>query len=74
MSIWTREELITAIGRWKKAYLAVSGGKSYAIDGRSLTYQDVATINRELDRLQAELDTLDGKRSGLQSFRVRMKR
>lgn len=61
MSIWTRQELLEAISRWKAAYLAVSNGRSYSIGKRSLTYQDVATIRAELKRLEAELAALDGK-------------
>jgi len=74
MSIWTRTELTEAIDRWKVAYLAVAGGKSYTIGGRSLTYQDVATIRKELDRLETELAALDGQATGLRSFRLRMPR
>lgn len=72
MSVFTRSELAEAISRWKAAYIAVASGKSYSIAGRSLTYQDVPTIRAELDRLEAELEALDGRSSGLRSFRMRM--
>ena len=71
MSIWTRPELIDLISRWKEAYKAVSCGKSYTLDGRSLTYQDVATIRGQLDFLQGELEALDGKSGSLKYVNCR---
>lgn len=64
MSIWTRAELLELISQWKKAYLAVSSGKSYTIGGRSLTRQDVSVIRAQLESLARELDALDNPGRG----------
>lgn len=61
-SIWSRAELLELIAKWKAAYKAATTGKSYSIGNRSLTRQDLSEINRQLDRLAAELAALDGKR------------
>lgn len=74
MSYWTRAELIELISLWKEAYKSVIRGKSYTIAGRSLTYQDLATIKAELGHLQAELDASEGKPAGLRYFRAGMAR
>lgn len=59
MSIWTKSELLELICQWKKAYKAVSSGKSYTIGGRSLTRQDVSVIRAQLDSLARELDAVE---------------
>lgn len=59
MSIWSKAELLELISQWKKAYMAVSSGKSYTIGGRSLTRQDVSVIRAQLDSLARELDGLE---------------
>ena len=64
MSLFTRTELQTALADWKKAYLAVSSGKSYSIGSRSLTRQDVATIREQISWLSAQLDELDNPGQG----------
>lgn len=61
-SIWTRDELLKQIDLWKAAYTAASTGKTYSIEGRSLTRQDLPEIRNQLDYLKGELDALDGKR------------
>ncbi|WP_297829521.1 hypothetical protein [uncultured Desulfovibrio sp.] len=66
MSLWTREELLELISRWKAAYKAVSHGQSYSIDGRSLTYLNVTEIRAQLSYLQGELESL---RTGSGSLR-----
>ncbi len=71
MTVFTRDELIELIALWKDAYRSVASGKSYAIAGRSLTYQDVDTIRAQLDDLQSELDALDGKTGSLRYIHVR---
>lgn len=58
-SIWTRSELLELIAAWKKAYLAASTGKSYAIGSRNLTRYDIKEIEATLDKLREELATLD---------------
>lgn len=64
MSIWTREELLTLIAKWKAAYLAVASGKSYTIDNRTLTRQDASVIRAQLEALSRELDSLDNPGQG----------
>lgn len=63
-SIWTRSELLDLIALWKAAYKAAATGKSYSIEGRSLTRQDIPEITAQLDRLQNELAVLDGAGRG----------
>lgn len=64
MNIWTREELVNLLAKWKAAYVAVSSGKSYTIDGRTLVRQDVSIIWAQLEKLQNELDALDNPGRG----------
>ena len=70
MSIWTREELHDLIAAWKAAYKAASTGKSYTIQGRTLTRSDLPDIRKQLAYLENELATLD---SGRGSKRVIMR-
>lgn len=63
-SIWTREELTTLIADWKAAYRAASTGKSYTIEGRTLTRYNLVDIRNQLAYLEKELDKLAG-RSGV---------
>lgn len=63
MTVWTRTEILELIALYKKAYKAAIGGKSYSIAGRSLTYQDLPDIRRELDKLEDQLDKIDGNES-----------
>ena len=60
-SIWTRSELLSMLEMWKAAYKAASTGKSYTIDGRTLTRQDLGDIRAQLDYLRQELDKLEGR-------------
>lgn len=64
MSLWNRTELTALIADWKAAYKAASTGRSYTIQGRTLTRYDLAEIREQLSWLQHELDALD---SGLGS-------
>ncbi|WP_022656126.1 DUF6148 family protein [uncultured Desulfovibrio sp.] len=61
-SIWTRDELHTLIADWKAAYRAASTGKSYTIDGRTLTRYELPEIRQQLTYLENQLAALDGKR------------
>lgn len=61
-SIWTRRELLEMIADWKAAYRAASTGKSYAIGSRTLTRYDLSEIRKQLEWLESELASLDGKR------------
>lgn len=59
-SIWTHAELLSLRTSWKAAYQAAATGKSYTIDGRTLTRQDIDDIRAQLDYIQQELDKLNG--------------
>ena len=58
-TIWTREELLGLIACWKAAYKAASTGKSYTVQGRTLTRYDLPEIRQQLVYLQGELAALD---------------
>lgn len=60
--LWTRDELLAMRSKWKAAYMAASTGKSYTIDGRSLSRQDLDDIRKQLDYIQEQLEALDGRR------------
>lgn len=62
-SVFTKEELMAAISEWKKALLRCAAGKSYTIDGQTLTRQDVDDIRKTLVYLQGELAALEGAAS-----------
>ncbi len=62
-SVFTKEELHAAIAEWKKALIRCAAGKSYTIDGQTMTRQDVDTIRSTLTFLQGELAALDGASS-----------
>lgn len=51
-TIWTREELLDLIACWKAAYKAASTGKSYTVQGRTLTRYDLPEIRQQLVYLQ----------------------
>ena len=53
-NLWTKQELSEQIAEWKKALKACASGKSYSIDNRTLTRQDVSVIMDTLDKLQAQ--------------------
>ena len=61
-SIWSREELLALLADWKVAYKAASTGKSYMIQGRTLTRYELPEIRKQLAYLENELAALDGKR------------
>ena len=63
-TIWTREELLGLIACWKAAYKAASTGKSYTVQGRTLTRYDLPEIRQQLVYLQGELAALDTGRRG----------
>lgn len=73
-SIWTYEELTSLIASYKAAYLAASTGKSYSIDGRALTRQDIPEIQRQLAYLQAERAALTGQKRGPVIVQARVRR
>lgn len=59
MPIWKRDELLDLLALWKAAYRAAATGKSYSIEGRSLTRQDLPEIRRQLSFLESELSSLE---------------
>lgn len=61
MSIYTAEELQAEIERWKKALSSCATGKSYTIDGRSLTRQDLPEIRKQLAWFERQLARVNGK-------------
>ena len=63
-TIWTREELLELIACWKAAYKAATTGKSYTVQGRTLTRYDLPDIRRQLAYLQGELAALETGRRG----------
>ena len=72
-SIWSREELLSLLADWKAAYKAASIGKSYMIQGRTLTRYDLSEIRGQLSYLENELAALDGRR-GPAFVRARFRR
>lgn len=73
-SLWSRDELLALIAAWKAAYKAASTGKSYQIDGRMLSRQDVPEILRQLKCLRKELAALSGKGRGPTFVTARVRR
>jgi len=71
--IWTRAELLELLALWKAAYKAASTGKSYQIQGRTLTRYDLPDIREQLHFLEEELAKLDG-RGGLVFVRAKFGR
>lgn len=61
-SIWTREELLSLLADWKAAYRAASTGKSYMVQGRTLTRYELPEIRKQLTYLENELAALNGRR------------
>lgn len=61
-SIWTREELLSLLADWKAAYKAASTGKSYMVQGRTLTRYELPEIRKQLTYLENELAALNGRR------------
>lgn len=60
-AIYTREELQAEMSLWKKALSACATGKSYSIDGRSLTRHDLPSIRQHLAWLQDQLAAIDNR-------------
>lgn len=73
-TIWTREELLDLIVCWKAAYKAASTGKSYTVQGRTLTRYDLPEIRQQLVYLQGELAALDTGRRGPTIVLARVRR
>ncbi len=67
MTDYTKQELETAIEKYKSAILAVSGGQSYSIDGMTVTRADVMQLKTELARLRRQWIDLDDIENGAQA-------
>ncbi|MFV0422268.1 DUF6148 family protein [Oleidesulfovibrio sp.] len=61
MGYWTKQELLTLLEAWKAAYKAASTGKSYSIQGRTLTRYDLTEIRAQMAYLEQQLNKLNGK-------------
>lgn len=59
--IWTKAELLSLLEDWKKAYKAASTGKSYSIQGRTLTRYELTEIRAQIAYLEKELCKLEGQ-------------
>ncbi len=62
-SIYTKEELSAEITVWKQALTACATGKSYTIDGRTLTRQDLPAIREHLSWLSDLLASAEKRSS-----------
>ncbi len=61
---YTLEEAEAGLELWKSAKRAAAGGKSYTIEGRSLTRHDLSEINAEIERFAAIVDVFSSRHSG----------
>jgi len=64
-SPWTLEEATEMLLGWKEAYKAVMSAKSYTIDGRTLTRQNIGEIKKELQYWQDIIDQITGNTCGI---------
>ncbi len=71
MGIWTQAELEEQIALWKEAFKQASTGKSYSINGRTLTRYDLAEIRTQLDYFKAELSRLERGKGSLVAVKAR---
>lgn len=63
MAIFTQDELLGLKKEWKAAAVACASGRSYSIDGRSLTRQDMSDIIAMLEWIEMQIAGLDGRGS-----------
>lgn len=68
--MFTLEQAREMHGLWFEAYKAASTGKSYSIEGRTLTRQNLSEINRELQRWSDMINDLTGQRGAGRLKRV----
>lgn len=73
-TIWTREEFLDLIACWKAVHKAASTGKSYTVQGRTLTRYDLSEIRQQLIYLQDELAALNTGRRGPAIVLARVRR
>ena len=71
---YTLEEAEAELAVWKNAKRAAATGKSYTIEGRSLTRHNLSEINAEIDRFTAIVDALSGGGSGPTFVQARVRR
>ena len=72
-AIYTLEEIESELLLWKKALRACATGKSYTIDGSTLTRQDLDQIRTHISWLMAEKAKLE-RRSSAVFVRPRFRR
>lgn len=66
MSTYTaykKDELIAQIEELKKAYAAAATGKSYTIDGQSVTRQSLVDLRAQIRELENQLASLERRPS-----------
>lgn len=68
--MFTLEQAREMHSLWFEAYKAASTGKSYSIEGRTLTRQNISEINKELQRWSDVIASLTGQRSTGRTKRV----
>lgn len=61
---YTLSEAQEELAVWKAAKRAAATGQSYAIEGRSLTRQNLSEINAQIDFFAEVADALTSGRSG----------
>ena len=64
-TIYTNEELEAELALWKQALRACATGKSYTIDGQTLTRQNMADIRAHIDFLVGEKAKLERRGSAV---------
>lgn len=64
-TIYTKEELEAELAEWKQALRACATGKSYTIDGQTLTRQNMADIRAHISWLMGEMAKLEGRSSAV---------
>jgi hypothetical protein len=70
-SAWTAAELTVRIAAIKDAIAAAEKGRSYTLEGRSVSRQDLQALRDQLSYYVGELNKLD--RSGIRTRRGVMK-
>lgn len=63
--LWTLEEAQEMLEGWKNAYKAVMSAKSYTIDGRTLTRQNIQEIKQEMQYWQDIIAQITGQQCNI---------
>ena len=59
---YTKEELQAQLADLKKAYAAAATGKSYTIDGQTLTRQSLVDLRAQIKEIGDQLAAMEPKR------------